>query len=110
MEQALQDFRRRLLLATHLQPFLQNTPFVIKLEVKEKKDYFLLTLADGTVHITKNEHREDVDLVIQGDEQALLRIVNGRDRLQRLQKRNQITMQGKYSEVLKAETVFYLNQ
>ena len=110
IEQALDDFRRRLLLATHLQPFLQKNPLIIKLEVKEYEGHYIIKMANEVIEITKNNGKEDVDIVIGGEERAVTRLINGRDRLQRLEKNDLIIIEGKYSAILKAETIFYLNQ
>lgn len=108
MEKVLQNFQRRLEKASNLHQMLKERPFVICLEVMQ--EMYILHLQMGRFSIEKHQQFEDkIDVLIQGDELAITKLVNGVDRLQRLEKHGSLTIKGSFPAILKAETIFYLN-
>jgi hypothetical protein len=107
-ERVLQGFQQRLKEASQLQAYLTEIPFVIVLEVNS--NIYTLRLSSDHEEFSKNSGSEEkVNLSIQGNEEVIERLLNGSDRLQKFERLKEITLQGNYSAILKAETIFYLN-
>lgn len=107
VEHALQSFKERILTAHHLTTFLKKKPITVGLSSNGNNYY--LEIKNDLVAWTTNEP-EEVQLFIHGDEEALVRLVSGTHRLQRLCNRRDVSLKGSYSSILRAETIFYLNE
>lgn len=107
-EQVVKGFQQRLLEAKHLQPFLKEQPFVIVLEAEDM--IYTLSLSNLDIKVMKDSFEEtQVNVMIQAGKAVFEKLLNGEDHLQKLAKRNELVLQGNYQAILKAETVFYLN-
>ncbi|OIJ18863.1 hypothetical protein BKP45_15140 [Anaerobacillus alkalidiazotrophicus] len=109
LDEVLQRFRQQFLQATHLKLIFKEKPYCILLEPTDGKVYSIKFERDQIAFVSKSEV-ERFDVVISGVEKALLDVLTGKERLQRMYKRNELKIEGTYSAVLKAETIFYLNQ
>ncbi|MFN7251870.1 MAG: SCP2 sterol-binding domain-containing protein [Anaerobacillus sp.] len=107
-ERVLQGFQQRLKEASQLQAYLRENPFVIAIEVNS--NIYTLRLSSDHEEFSKNSYSDEkVNLTIQGNEEVIERLLKGLDRLQKLERQKELTVQGNYSAILKAETIFYLN-
>lgn len=107
LKDVLQGFRQRLLCGEHLTPLYKEKDFSIVIDVSDC--CYMIELSNDCVDIRINNEVENADLFIEGQKNALIQLINGAKRLQRLQKQEDIRLKGTYSAVLKAETIFYLN-
>ncbi|QOY36839.1 SCP2 sterol-binding domain-containing protein [Anaerobacillus isosaccharinicus] len=107
-EQVLQGFQQRLTEASHLQTFFKEKQFVVLFEIGSNSYTISLSTLHGQV-MENTDESQKIDLTIQADEEVIKKLLKGQDRLQRLAKQNQLTVHGTYPAILKAETIFYLN-
>lgn len=108
LDQVLQRFRQQFQQATHVKSVLKERPLVISFELVEGHTYLLKLTRDDVEFLFENEEVR-FDVIIRGSIEAASYVLNGKERLQRLQKQNKLTVKGSYSAILKAETIFYLN-
>ena len=107
MEHVLRDFKARVNQANHLTEFLNKKKFGISFSVN-KEDYFLSF--DGNEVAWARRAPEQIDLHIQGEGAIMEKVIKGEQQLQHLQKQQEVVITGKFSSILRAETIFYLNQ
>lgn len=102
---ALFDFISCLKYASHVLPLLEDESISVK---------FCSPEYDGiTMYINKQDvwldykNTERPLLIINGEVTSLLELVEGRTRLQVLQKRGEIKVEGKFRNILKMESLIY---
>jgi hypothetical protein len=107
-EEVLQGFQLRLKEASQLQAYITEKPLVIVLEVGFNT--YTLRLSSEHEKFSKNfSSDEKVNVTIRANEEVIERLLKGLERLQKLEKQKELTLEGNYSAILKAETIFYLN-
>ncbi|RXJ01791.1 hypothetical protein DS745_09965 [Anaerobacillus alkaliphilus] len=108
MKQVLEFFQRRYKDSHHLHTLFKERPFTIVFEVET--ELYPVTIQAETIQLLRHTSEDvKIDVFIQGKEGALRKLLQGEERLQYLKKLDEITVQGTYTSVLKAETFLYLN-
>lgn len=105
---ALYDFQQRLLQANHLMSIQKIGCFVFVINVVD--DSFVFKLVENDITMSINDEVDRIDVTISGNLDVVMKLVYGHQPLRTLQKNEELLVEGRYSAVLKAETIFYLNQ
>lgn len=104
---ALVDFINRLKYASHILPLLENESILVRFCPPDQHSISIL-IDEMDIRISPANGESDLpSLIIGGDISSLLQLVEGRTKLQVLQKRGDITVEGKYRYILKMESLLY---
>lgn len=107
MKELLNQFTRNIFNESQLTPVLPKNPIIICFQL-EYELYFLEISASTCDYYQKSPGKTDV--WIKGDYKFLQAILNGEERLRKLETKGLITITGKFKDILMAETLFYLVQ
>lgn len=102
---ALFDFISCLKYASHVLPLLEEESLSVKFCSPECNGITMFINKQDIWIDYKNSERPS--LIISGDVSNLLELVEGRTRLQVLQKRGEIIVKGKFRNILKMESLIY---
>ncbi len=108
LERVLQGFQENMKVTSHLQVLFKDKPFVI--DIENATEIYTLSLSTNDITLTKNNSNgERRDVIIKAKEESvLIKLLSGADRLQRLKNWNELSLEGNYAAILKAEAIFYL--
>lgn len=107
LNNALVDFINRLKYASHILPLLENESISVRFCPPDQHNISIL-IDEKDLQIAQADCESDMPLlIICGDYSSLLQLVEGRTKLQVLQRRGDITVEGKYRYILKMESLLY---
>lgn len=102
---ALVEFTHRLQFASHVLPLLENERITVKICTNNNEE-LTIVMSEKEVSLD-HENRTVPSVVVKGDLPALINFIEGKMKLQALQKSEKLQAEGKYRHLLKIESLFY---
>lgn len=103
-KKALVDFISRLKYASHILPLLEDESVSVMFCSPDQNEISMF-IKGKEIWLENNCDRPS--LIIRGNSSVLLQLVEGRTKLQVLQKRDEISVEGKFRYILKLESLLY---
>jgi hypothetical protein len=105
MKDLFEQFSQILLSKPHLKPVLPVNPKYISFQTE--KDFLYLKISSQDCELF-SACQERTDIWIKGEEEAIISMLVGQERLRKLESRNEIKITGSFKDILLLESLFTL--
>ncbi|MFC7394334.1 SCP2 sterol-binding domain-containing protein [Scopulibacillus cellulosilyticus] len=105
LKETSENFVQTLLQKPVLQPLYKNRSFILQLD--DKKETVWISFCNGECELL-DEHPDNIDVYVSGEENQIVALINGSERLMVLEKEGRLRIDGLERHLLVLESLFLL--